>query len=128
MPDGFKQRFRNFGQGKVIFETRPAIDRDKIDFPLRINPQRNFMRQSFAARNFHVKNMGRDIRVVGTSRCDVWVGTFALRCPDGAARHPYQIQDGAARHPYQIQDGAARRPYPLIVSTFFATRLNSLVK
>src|SRR5665213_1457745 len=71
MPDGFKQGFRNFAQSKLISKTHPAIDGDEINFLLRINPRRNFVRQSFAPGNCHVKRYGRDIRVVGTSRCDV---------------------------------------------------------
>jgi hypothetical protein len=49
VPDRFKQLVRHRRQSQLIVETFPAIDGDEIDFPVRIHPQRNVMRQMFAA-------------------------------------------------------------------------------
>jgi hypothetical protein len=42
--EGFKQRWRDIRQGELISEALLAIDRDKINLLLRINPRWNFVR------------------------------------------------------------------------------------
>jgi hypothetical protein len=53
MPDGFKQFFGHRRQRELIAEPFPAIDRDKVDFPARIHPQRNIVRQMLLAGTIH---------------------------------------------------------------------------
>src|SRR6266540_2673004 len=95
--DGFKQSLGDdVGQRELIFETFFAFDADEIYFLLWINPGRNFVRQSFASRDFHVRDdtewklvrqvAGRDIALRcprpraagGTGRA--WRATRATRC------------------------------------------------
>jgi len=45
----------------TILATHPAIDRDKINFLARINPQRDFMRQGFSARQIHAGKIARNL-------------------------------------------------------------------
>ena len=53
MPDGFKQFFGHWRQRELIEESFPAIDGDKVDFPARIHPQRNIVRQMLLAGTIH---------------------------------------------------------------------------
>ena len=53
VPDGFKQFFGHRRQRELIEEPFPAIDGDKVDFPARIHPQRNIVRQMLLAGTIH---------------------------------------------------------------------------
>ena len=56
MPDSFKESRRNFVRGQLAGSTHFAIDGDEVNLPLRINPQRNFVRQRFPSGNGHGEN------------------------------------------------------------------------
>ena len=53
MPDGFKESRRNFVRDQLAGSTQFAIDADEVNLPLRVNPQRNFVRQRFPSGNVH---------------------------------------------------------------------------
>ena len=73
MPDGFKESRRNFVRGQLAGSTQFAIDGDEVNLPLRINPQRNFVRQRFPSGNGHGEN--DRIRCRQTQRPKPTVGT-----------------------------------------------------
>jgi len=56
--DGFKERRRSFFDGQLVGSAQFTIDGDKINLPLRINPQRDCVRQGFSAGNVHGESIG----------------------------------------------------------------------
>jgi hypothetical protein len=59
MADGFKQLFGNIRQSELIPTAFCTVYGDEINLLLRINPQRDLVRQSFAAWHFHFGRIGR---------------------------------------------------------------------
>ena len=53
MPDRLEQSRRRVRQSQLIPTSLPAVDGDEINFPMRIYPQRNVVRQMFARRQIH---------------------------------------------------------------------------
>jgi len=53
MLDGFKNGRCDVVRGKLVDPARFAFDGDEVNFLLRINPQRNFVRQRFSSWNVH---------------------------------------------------------------------------
>ena len=96
MADRFKQTRRNGGDGKLVGTAPGAIHGDEINRFLRVNPQRDVVRQAFSLRKRH------DFQNRDGERCN---RVLSSKQADIAARMSLPIFG---------RDGALRRPIPLV--------------
>jgi len=102
----FKKGRGNFWQGKLVYEALLAVNREKVDLLLWIDPGWNIMRQHLSGWKFHWSRIVKMLRknkhsLVGTSRCDV-------RSADGPAVRPYHVQRRTARRSVPTNDQSGR--------------------